>query len=218
VVIGAENFAFGVKDADLENRDAFDLQGTILHEVGHSFGLSHSLDAQRSALDGRGAVMRGAAPFDPIDKLSLRTLDTDDIAWASYLYPQGSVDRAPAARKPGGVPFANRYGLIKGSITHGRRGLPVPGGAVFAVDRETRELMASGHSGAVQFSGDPDTGELSILPPESGIVHGRFVIPVPAGSTHCTRDPRICRCRPASSTSRRRSGSSTVFSIFTRKE
>jgi hypothetical protein len=125
--------------------------------------------------------MGGAYPFDPVAKLSLRTLDSDDVAWASYLYPEGSAATGPAALQPGDVPFASRYGLITGTLDHGRQHLPIPGGTVFAVDLQSQELVASGYTGTIRLSGDPATGDVFFLPPETGIVDGRFVIPVPSG-------------------------------------
>jgi hypothetical protein len=171
-----------VSDADLTNPDAFDLQSLATHEFGHALGLTHSLHTQRGTRNGRGAVMGAQYSFDPVDKLSLRTLDSDDAAWVSYLYPEGTAASGPAALQPGDVAFDRRYGLVAGTLHHGRQDVAVPGGAVFAQDMHRQELVASGYSGTVRLSGDPDTGEVIFLPPEKGIVDGRFVIPVPAGT------------------------------------
>src|SRR5262249_30876011 len=182
IQIGTQAVLFTVSDADLPNPRAFDLQQIVTHELGHALRPTHSLHSQRSERDGRRASVGVVLPHDTFDKLALPPLDTDDIAWASYLYPVGPGTTGPAARSRSRIPFAQRYGLISGTVRHGRRDLPLPGGAVFAVDADTNELVVSGYSGSVQLSGNPVTSELTFLPPESGIVDGRYVIPVPAGT------------------------------------
>ena len=171
-----------VGDADLGNPFGYDLQGLALHEFGHTLGLGHSLHTQRSDRDGRDAVMGGQYPFDPVFKLLQRTPDSDDAAWLSYFYPEGTASAGPAALQPGDVAFASRYGVIAGTLRHGRYDTPIPGGVVFAQDQSSREVVASGYTGTIRLSGDPVTGELAFLPPELGVVDGRFVIPVPAGT------------------------------------
>jgi Matrixin len=181
VILEADRVRLTVRDEDL-GVVGYDLQHLATHELGHALGLGHSLNFQRSDRDGRGAVMGAVYLNDPVEKLRHRVLDSDDIAWASYLYPAGTAGSGPAALKPGDIPFASRYGLITGTVHHGRRDVPVPGGLVLAVNQRNKELVASGDSGTILLSGDPATGQVRFLPPESGIVDGRFVIPVPAGT------------------------------------
>jgi hypothetical protein len=75
-----------------------DLLCVAIHEEGHSHGLSHTLDNQISATDGTGTTMY---PFidtgDPAAELAQRTLGTDDIAWSSYFYPEGTASSGPPA-------------------------------------------------------------------------------------------------------------------------
>jgi hypothetical protein len=184
-----DSHPLAVRDADLANLRVFDFQGIATHEFGHALGLAHSLHTQRSSRDGRDAIMGGSFTRDPVFKRMQRTLDSDDVAWASYLYPEGSAAAGPAALQPGDVAFASRYGLITGSLRHGRMHLPIPGAVVVAKDLRTREIVSSGYTGSILLSGDPVTGEILYLPAEQGIVDGRFVIPVPAGSYSLTVRP-----------------------------
>jgi hypothetical protein len=79
--------------------------------------------------------LKGVAGTMVIGKIPVRSVpggrpvDSDDIAWASYHYPEGTAATDPAALERGDVRFASRYGLITGTLHHGARDAPVPGGA-----------------------------------------------------------------------------------------
>lgn len=159
-----------------------DLEGVAVHELGHSHGLSHVVVNNRSATDGGAPTM---FPFidttDPAAELQQRTLDSDDIAWSSYYYQEGTAASGPAALQPGDVAFSDAYGLITGEVVHGVLNQPVAGASVAAVDRHTGEIVSNGLSGTTQLSRSP-TGGLFLVSPAYNILNGNYVIPVPKGN------------------------------------
>jgi len=178
-------FRFTIGDAAVDTvTRSVDLMAVAVHEFGHSIGLSHTLDNQISATDGTGTSMY---PFidtgDPASELAQRDLGSDDIAWASYHYPEGSQATGWGALQPGDVAFGNVYGLIRGEIRHGVLNQPIAGASVAAFDWDTGTFVSAGFSGTTQLSFNPATGALP--PPTSAafnILDGRYTIPVLKGS------------------------------------
>ncbi len=164
------------------NVRSVDFQAVATHEIGHAHGLAHVLNNQKSGTDGTGATM---FPFidtgDPPSELSQRTLDSDDIAWSSYFYPEGSAASGPAALQPGDVPFKAVYGLITGTVTHGVLNQPLAGASVSARDLVTGSEFTSGYSGTTQVSFDPVTQNSFVVSPAHDILDGKYVLPVKLG-------------------------------------
>lgn len=202
-VKASNGFRFTVNDADVDtNTRSVDLQATATHEFGHSLGLSHVLNNQKSPTDGNAATM---FPFidtgDPAAELAQRSLDSDDVAFASYFYPEGTAASGPAALQPGDIPFGLVYGLIKGSVTHGVLNQPVAGASVSATNTLTGELFATAFSGNSQLSFDPNTGNIFLVSPAYNILDGNYTIPVKLGLYNLSIAPVDGSPVPASSVS-----------------
>ena len=114
-------------------------------------------------------------------ELELRELDSDDVAWTSRDYPEGSAASGPAALQAGDVAFSEVYGLVNGSVTDGATGLPVVGAAVGAFTGADDVLVTTGFSGTARLRVRDDGALFFPLDPASGIVHGDFSLPVERG-------------------------------------
>ena len=120
---------------------------------------------------------------DPASELAARSLHADDIAWSSYVYPEGTAARGPARARRGDVPFGSVYGVIRGDVRHGVLDQPLVGANLFAIDRKTGDVVATALSGTAQASLNPATGGLFAIPTNPGfqLINGNYNLPVRAG-------------------------------------
>jgi Matrixin len=179
----ANGVRFTVDDASVDTiTRSVDLMAVAVHEFGHSHGLSHDLNNQISATDGTGSTM---FPFidtgDPDAERGQRSLDMDDIAWSSYIYPEGTAISGPAALKRGDRAFSRVFGVVTGEVQHGVLGQPVAGASLFATDTETGDVVSSAFSGTTQVSLNPLTGQSLVIDAAFNILDGKYAMPVPAG-------------------------------------
>jgi hypothetical protein len=182
-VKASNGFRFTVNDADIDNiARSVDLITVATHEFGHSHGHSHVMVNNRGARNSRGPIMFPAINTrDPVSELEQRNLDSDDIANASRIYPEGTAARGPAALQPGDVPFRFAYTRIRGKVVDGISGLPVAGANVFAINRLTGEVVSAAYSGKARLQVNFLTGELLLASEVDSFVNGDYELIVPPG-------------------------------------
>jgi len=158
------------------NTGGADVDAVSTHEFGHSHGHNHAAINQISETDGSGSTM---FPFiDTTDgqaELTTRTPSQDDIAVASFIYPEGSQNSGIAALQAGDIAFDQAFDVIRGNVT--RDGGPILGAHVTAIDRRSGETVTGTYSGRSVAFVDLATGGLFAFP-ESAVT-GDWELPVP---------------------------------------
>ena len=185
----AGGFRFTVGDAALDvDVRSVDLEAVAVHELGHSLGLAHVPNNQKSGVDGTAATL---FPFtdtgDPDAERAQRSLDDDDRAFVSLTYPEGTAGDGtfpggPASLGPGDVAFAAAYGLLTGDVVAGAGGSPVAGAVVEARSTAGGALFATAYSGRVRLLVDADGQPLLTPDPGFHVLDGGWRLPLAQGA------------------------------------
>jgi len=182
VLFNAATFRFATTpDNTLES---VDLEAIAVHEFGHSHGLAHTLINQISATEPDSATMFPLVDTDdPATQFAMRTLHTEEVAFSSFFYPEGTAAAGPAALQPGDIPFAEVFGVVQGTVTDGTFGGPLVGASVTARDQETGALVASVYSGHARTSYDAAARSQRLVEddPAFHFLDGKYALPLPAG-------------------------------------
>jgi hypothetical protein len=126
------NAAFLWSTSDTGDSARFDLESVVLHEIGHFIGLGHSALGETQLLgpDTRRVLASGSVMF-PIafgrGNTLDRTLQADDIAGVSALYPDAG--------------FTTRTGSIRGRVQKNGRG--VFGAHIVAFNVQTGSMVGA---------------------------------------------------------------------------
>jgi hypothetical protein len=116
-----------------------------------------------------------------------RQLHSDDVAWSSFRYPEGSIRSGPGALQPGDIAFDQRYSVIRGQVRNADN-LPIAGALVTAEDLQGRPI-ASAIGGRVQASGGGGLPFQYLPPSLGGLADGDYALPVPKGIYRVAVEP-----------------------------
>lgn len=157
--VDAAEYYFGISDGSADSK-IFDIESITTHEIGHAMGLVHTGIPLSTMFYALGT-----------DILN-RTLEADDLAWASYRYPGAGVDDA--------------YGSISGQVTYGEMPLgtdpesypPVAGALVLALNKEN--FVADPSNTSLWFHTYTDAEGKYKLPVEASSVGTEYYVHIQA--------------------------------------
>lgn len=165
-----------------------DFQSVLTHEMGHSLGANHS-----------GLLGSTMFPFTLANQINQRTLSSDDVAFATFLYPakagtygtlSGKISAADgSAIKYGLLSFMDRTaGTIFGGITalDGTYSIPIPPGSyIVAAEPFNSFIGAINIYSTATLTGvlDPTQATTAFEPTFLGSTANPTVVPVTAGQS-----------------------------------
>ena len=162
----------------LENvtKDVTDIRATLTHELGHIHGLAHAIHTRRSSTNPENPTMFPFTFTTPQDFRYWRNLSSDDIAWSSFSYPEGSSATGLAALQPGDISFESAFMVLRGRVSIS--GTPRFSTHIVALS-EDDEILATTYGGVPPFDIGQFGLEVARDPSEITLQDTEFVIPVP---------------------------------------
>jgi len=137
-----------VVNGTIPSSPALDIEATMVHELGHIWGLSHTFigaittdNTEPGFYPILPEYIPTMYPFEnPVDDTYGRSLEWDDIAAISSLYPETIY--AP----PDHIPFGDNTGTLRGTVSY-KGLLPVTAAHVRAVNSDEPDIQVSCLSG-----------------------------------------------------------------------
>ena len=158
-----------ILNGTLPSSASLDREATAAHELGHIWGMGHTFIGAINQANGvpgaypiRAAAIPTMYPYtNPVDDTYGRTLETDDVAGISWLYPE--TTNAP----PYQIPFGSDTGRLRGRASY-RGQIPLTAVHVRAVNADNTDIQVAGLTG---FAAD-GTGAFEI----PGLAPGRYYL------------------------------------------
>ena len=158
-----------------------DIFSVAIHEIGHSLGLAHSAISKQSDTDGSNAIMFPFLSSNPSAAEASTELGDDDIAWISFIYPEGSSNEGPPALQAGDIAFDQAFDIIEGQVL--AAGSPNMLSHVIARGQGANKgVTIGGYSIDPPLNGDVGFTFVNLVPEEVTAENASYFIPVPKGT------------------------------------